>query len=116
MDIHSEKLNDKKSIMKNILLGLLCSFLPVYSFITWIINFNNPSLKNQSERVVAYFKTYFLNLAINPTFLTLFNVLLLIISIYFLSKWKAFGKVAFFRNGYLLILGILVFFQIWTLL
>lgn len=110
-------LEAKKSTMKNLLIAISYSLLPIYSFIAWIITANDAALKGQLERVNAYYKNYFFDLNIDSTILTCLNILLIIISIFFNTKFSPDSiRYTFLKYLFLTILILLGIFYTWTLL
>ena len=71
--------------MRKIILAVLFSLIPIYSFFTWIYIFNKFIDINQADKLLEYNKMFF-NISINQTTLSLVNLSLAITSIYFLKK------------------------------
>ena len=100
--------------MKKIILGVLFSLMPIYSFFTWIYIFNKFIYINQADKILEYNKMFF-NISINQTTLTLVNLLLAITSIYFLKKAEVNRNkiLKTFRLLALLLIGLISMFNIW---
>ena len=71
--------------MKNLLTGSVFSTLPIYSFISWIILYNNKNLKNHQDRIIEFKKSLF-NLDINFKVLDLINIFFIFVAISFFLK------------------------------
>ena len=100
--------------MKKIILGLLFSAVPVYSFFTWIYVFNKFIGINQADKLLQYNKMFF-NISINQTTLSLVNLSLAITSIYFLKKAEVNQNkiLKIFRLLALLLIVLISIFNIW---
>lgn len=104
--------------MKNLFISIFFSLLPVYSFITWIITFNNKLITNHSERLLEYKKIMF-NFKWDFKTLNILNVILIVISLIYIIKYiniKHFllGKIATIL--FILLLIIIMIFNLWGLL
>jgi hypothetical protein len=100
--------------MKKIILGVLFSLMPIYSFFTWIYIFNKFIDINQADKLLEYNKMFF-NISINQTTLTLVNLSLAITSIYFLKKAEVNQNKILkpFRLLALLLIVLISMFNIW---
>jgi len=103
--------------MKKIILGVLFSLMPIYSFFTWIYIFNKFIDINQADKILEYNKMFF-NISINQTTLTLVNLSLAITSIYFLKKAEVDQNktLKIFRLLTLLLIVLISIFNIWGFL
>ena len=102
--------------MKKLIIALLLSLFPIYKLVTWIIIFNQPIYTTQAERVAAYHKNYFFDLEMNESYLTLLRVLLVLVSIYLVSKAELSKKYNFIKNIFLSVLAFLGIYHFWSLL
>lgn len=104
--------------MKNLVLSILLSLFPIFSFTAWVITVNNKLLSDHSERLNAYKKIIF-NLKWDFKILNVLNLILIAISLMFAIKY--------FNNNHLLLkkiaviifilfLALLMFFNFWGLL
>ena len=100
--------------MKKIILGVLFSLMPIYSFFTWIYIFNKFIYINQADKILEYNKMFF-NISINQTTLTLVNLSLAFTSIYFLKKAEVNRNkiLKTFRLLALLLIVLISMFNIW---
>ena len=101
--------------MKKIILAVLFSLIPIYSFFTWIYIFNKFIDINQADKLLEYNKMFF-NISINQTTLSLVNLSLAITSIYFLKKAKVNRNkiLKTFRLLALLLIVLISMFNIWS--
>jgi hypothetical protein len=101
--------------MRKIILAVLFSLIPIYSFFTWIYIFNKFIYINQADKILEYNKMFF-NISINQTTLTLVNLLLAITSIYFLKKAEVNRNkiLKTFRLLTLLLIVLISMFNIWV--
>ena len=100
--------------MRKIILAVLFSLIPIYSFFTWIYIFNKFIDINQADKLLEYNKMFF-NISINQTTLSLVNLSLAITSIYFLKKAEV-NQNKILKTFRLLALLLIVFvstFNIW---
>ena len=100
--------------MRKIILAVLFSLIPIYSFFTWIYIFNKFIDINQADKLLEYNKMFF-NISINQTTLTLVNLSLAITSIYFLKKAEVNRNkiLKTFRLLALLLMVLISMFNIW---
>ena len=100
--------------MRKIILAVLFSLIPIYSFFTWIYIFNKFIDINQADKLLEYNKMFF-NISINQTTLSLVNLLLAITSIYFLKKAEVNRNkiLKTFRLLALLLIVLISMFNIW---
>ena len=101
--------------MRKIILAVLFSLIPIYSFFTWIYIFNKFIDINHTDKILEYNKMFF-NISINQTTLTLVNLLLAITSIYFLKKAEVNRNkiLKIFRLLTLLLIVLISMFNIWV--
>ncbi len=104
--------------MKNIILSLILSIFPIYSFVVWIIIFNNKLITSQDERITEYRKFMF-NCEWNYTTLSVLNLVLLLFSIIFLFNY--FKSISHTTKKiisiiYFMILSTTFLFNIWGML
>ena len=101
--------------MRKIILAVLFSLIPIYSFFTWIYIFNKFIYINQADKILEYNKMFF-NISINQTTLTLVNLSLAITSIYFLKKAEVNRNkiLKTFRLLALLLIVLISMFNIWV--
>lgn len=102
--------------MKNLVIGLICSFLPIYRFVTWIIVFNDSSLQNHIEKVKAYHKDYFFNMQVNEQYASIISILLLMIAVYSILKTQVHGIKAILKIPFLLGLIFIAAYNLYGLL
>ena len=100
--------------MRKIILAVLFSLMPIYSFFTWLYIFNKFIYINQADKILEYNKMFF-NISINQTTLTLVNLSLAITSIYFLKKAEVNRNkiLKTFRLLALLLMVLISMFNIW---
>lgn len=100
--------------MKKIILGLLFSAVPVYSFFTWIYVFNKFIGINQADKLLQYNKMFF-NIFINQTTHALVNLSLAFTSIYFLKNAEINQNIVLkiFRLIALSLMVLVSMFNIW---
>ena len=101
--------------MRKIILAVLFSLIPIYSFFTWIYIFNKFIDINQADKLLEYNKMFF-NISINQTTLSLVNLSLAITSIYFLKKAEVNQNriLKIFRLLALLLIVLISMFNIWS--
>lgn len=104
--------------MKNLVMSIFFSLLPIYSFITWIITFNNRLISNHSERLIEYRNIMF-NFKWDFKILNLLNLILIIFSIglstkYFNINYPILKKITLLI--FILFLVIIFIFNLWGLL
>ena len=100
--------------MRKVILAVLFSLIPIYSFFTWIYIFNKFIFINQADKLLEYNKMFF-NISINQTTLSLVNLSLAITSIYFLKKAEVNQNkiLKIFRLLALLLIVLISMFNIW---
>lgn len=104
--------------MKNLIMSIFFSLLPIYSFITWITTFSNKLISNHSERLIEYRKIMF-NFKWDFKILNLLNLILIIFSVGLLTKYFIVNDSILKRVGlltFIFLLVIIFIFNLWGLL
>ena len=104
--------------MKNLLISISFSLFPVYSFISWILTFNNRLILNHSERLIEYKKLMF-NFKWDFKILNLLNLMLIAFSLIFIIRYFSINHHLFKKITQLIFISVLVIifiFNLWGLL
>lgn len=103
--------------MQKIIIGLLLSLLPIYSFFSWLSIFNKYPKKDQTFRLREFNKLFF-DISISQTTFTIINILLSFAAIYYLISFQNIKNVAMKNiSGIIVLLLILItLYNFWGLL
>jgi len=103
--------------MKKIIIGFLLSLLPIYSFFAWIFVFSQNAESHQSVKLREFNKMFF-DISINQTALSIINITLSFIAIYFLINFKNIKNIIFqiFSVIVIILLILVTLYNIWGLL
>jgi len=103
--------------MKKKIVGFALSLLPIYSFFSWLYIYSRNTSKSQEVRLDAFNKM-FLGAPTNYIALAIINIILSVLSIYFLTKMVSSLKTVQRIIGRVLVflLVLIIFYNIWSLL
>lgn len=103
--------------MKNFIIGIFLSLLPINSFFSWIYVFSENPRSNQSVKLKEFNK-YLFDISINETTLSIINIILSFTAIYFLINFQNINNIVFkiFSAVVIIVLFLVTIYNIWGLL
>ena len=103
--------------MKKIIIGLLLSLLPIYSFFSWIYVFSKNPKTDQSFKLRELNKMFF-DISINQTTFTIVNILFSFAAMFYLIKFQSIknGLIKTISVIITLLLILITLYNFWGLL